>query len=133
MPTCRTTSRTKVAPTRASTPSSRPDYAGADDAEDPVRQDLGGPRGRRQPALHRPAPRARGHVAAGVRVAAPGGPPGAPAGPYAGDRGPQRADRRIDGGGPDPRPSVARAGRDARGQRQAVRRPDLLDRLRAPG
>ena len=31
---------------------------------------------------------------------------------------------------PDPRPALARAGRDARAQLRGVRRPDLLDRLR---
>ena len=40
--------------------------------QDAVRQDLGSPRGRRRPALHRPPPRARGDLAAGVRVAAAG-------------------------------------------------------------
>ena len=42
--------------------------------QDDVRQDLGGPRGRRRPDLHRPAPRPRGHLAAGLRRAAAGRP-----------------------------------------------------------
>ena len=51
-------------------------------------------RGRARPALHRPAPRARGHLAAGVRRPAPRRPRRAPARPHGRDDGPQRADRR---------------------------------------
>ena len=40
----------------------------------PVRQDLGRPRGGARPAVHRPAPRPRGHQPAGVRRAAARGP-----------------------------------------------------------
>ncbi|CAA9276151.1 MAG: 3-isopropylmalate dehydratase large subunit, partial [uncultured Corynebacteriales bacterium] len=52
-------------------------------------------RGRRAgPALHRPAPGARGDQPAGVRRVAAGRPAGAPARPHHRHRGPQRADRR---------------------------------------
>ena len=98
-----------------------------------LRQDLGRARGRARPDLHRPAPRARGHLAAGVREPAAGRPPGPPPRPDARHRRPQRPDRRLDGRRSDPRPPVARPGRDARAQLPRVRRSDLLDRLGAPG
>ncbi len=59
------------------------------------------------------------------------GRPPPPPRPHAGHRRSQRAHRRLPGGGPDRRPPVARAGRDARGQLRRVRRADLLDRLRS--
>ena len=46
--------------------------------------------GRAGAALHRPAPGARGDLAAGLRGPAPGGAQGAPAGPDRGHHGPQR-------------------------------------------
>ena len=63
---------------------------------DPLREGLGPPRraprrGRARPPLHRPAPRARGHLAAGLRRPAPGRPRRAPARPHGRDDGPQRA------------------------------------------
>ena len=51
-------------------------------------------RGRARPPLHRPPPRPRGDLAAGVRVAAPRRAAGAAAGADARDDGPQRPDRR---------------------------------------
>ena len=68
-------------------------------------------RGRARPALHRPAPGARGHVAAGLRRAAPGRAHGAPARPHRGHGRPQRADHR---------------------HRQAGRRPGLGPAARGP-
>ena len=50
-------------------------------------------RGRARPPLHRPPPRPRGHVAAGVRRPAPGRPHRPPARPHRRDDGPQRPDR----------------------------------------
>ena len=78
-------------------------------------------RGRARPALHRPAPGARGDQPAGVRRPAPGRPAGPPARPDARHRGPQRADRvrrrprsAFDRQRPaDRRPGLAHAGRDA--------------------
>ena len=52
-------------------------------------------RGRARPALHRPAPRARGDQPAGVRRAAAGRPPGPPPRPDDRHRGPQRPDADI--------------------------------------
>ena len=70
------------------------------DAEDDVREDLGGARGAAAragggsvAALRRPPPGARGDLGAGVRGPAAGGPQGAPARPHARDRRPQRPDR----------------------------------------
>ena len=54
------------------------------------------------PALHRPAPRARGDVAAGVRRAAARGAQGAAPGTHARDGRPQRADARPRQPWPDP-------------------------------
>ena len=85
------------------------------------------------PDLHRPPPGPRGHLAAGVREPAPGRPHGAPPGPHARDGRPQRADRRLDRRRPDPRPPLARPGRDARAQLPRVRRARLLDRVEPPG
>ena len=53
-------------------------------------------RGRARPALHRPPPGARGHLAAGVRRPAAGRPHGTPPRPDARHRGPQRPDPRLD-------------------------------------
>ena len=65
-------------------------------AHDAGREGLGAPRrpprtGRARPALHRPPPRPRGHLAAGVRRPAPRRPPRAPARSHRRDDGPQRA------------------------------------------
>ena len=98
-----------------------------------VRQDLGGARGRRGHPLHRPPPRARGDLPAGVRVPAARGQEDPPPRPHARDGRPQRSDGRLDGRRADPRPALARAGGDARAQLRGVRRADLLDRLAAPG
>ena len=51
-------------------------------------------RGRARPALHRPAPGARGDQPAGLRRPAAGRPPGPPARPHPRHRGPQRPDPR---------------------------------------
>ena len=53
--------------------------------------------------------------------------------PHARDGRPQRADRRLHRRCADPRPPLARAGRDARAQLPRVRRARLLDRLEPPG
>ena len=91
-------------------------------------------RGRRRPDLHRPAPGARGHLAAGVRRPAPGGPRRAPRRQDAGHRRPQRPHRRHR------RPRSLIADELSRKQVEAletqlrgVRDPDLLARLRPPG
>ena len=68
-------------------------------AQDPVRQALGGPRGRAGLALRGSAPRARGHEPAGLRRAAPRRPAGTPPRPDAGYGRPQHPDRRHAGGG----------------------------------
>ena len=79
-------------------------------------------RGRRaRPALHRPAPRARGDEPAGVRRPAPGRPPGAPPRPHDRDRGPQHPDARHRQA--DRRPDQPHPDRDAAPQRRGVRRP----------
>ena len=101
---------------------------------DAVRQDLGGPRGRAGPALHRPAPRPRGHRARrpstgcgspAARSAAPTArwpPPTTTCPPTA-----RRSPRSIK------RPARPRPGRDAGEELRGVRRPRLLARLRPPG
>ena len=66
-------------------------------------------RGRARPLVHRPAPRPRGHLTAGLRRAAAGGPHGAPARTDGRHGGPQRADQ---------------------GHRQAGRRRDLGEAAR---
>src|SRR4051812_35425505 len=65
----------------------------ADDdvAADDGRQDLGRPRDRRRPPVHRPAPRARGLEPAGLRGSARGRAHGASRRPDARDGRPQRA------------------------------------------
>ena len=96
-PTCHTTSRTPAAATRASCRSSPPASGGAEHAQDPVREDLGGAtRSRRaEPRFYIDL-----HLvhevtsAAGVRGPAAGRAQGAPARPHARDRRPQRAHRR---------------------------------------
>ena len=121
---------------RASTRSSRRACEGADHAREPslfIRQDLGRARGRRCPALHRPSPGPRGDLAPGLRVPAHGRPRGPPSRPDTGHGRPQRPHRRLDGGGADPRPALACAGGDARGELPRIRRAHLLDRLGAPG
>ncbi len=86
--------------------------------------------GRARPALHRPAPGARGHQPAGLRRAPAGRSPRAPARPHPGDRGPQRPDRP----GPDAhRPGQQGAGRDAAPQLRGVRRPAAADGGRRAG
>ena len=94
----------------------------ANTPHDPLREGLGPPRralggGRARPALHRPAPRARGHLAPGLRRAAPRGPRRAPPRPHRRDDGPQRADRR-------PRPAARGPdlGEADRGARRATAR-----------
>ena len=82
----------------------------------PVRQDLGRPRGRPQPDLHRPAPGPRGDEPAGVRRAAAGRPQGAPARPDARHRRPQRAHRRDAVAAQDP----GRARRASRSRRSSA-------------
>ena len=59
------------------------------------------------PALHRPAPRPRGHQPAGLRRPAARRPHGPPPGPHARHRRPQRPDRRHAGRRADPRRAVA--------------------------
>ena len=64
------------------------------------REGVGAPRraprrGRARPALHRPAPRARGHLAPGVRRPAARRPHRPPPRPHRRDDGPQRPDRRA--------------------------------------
>ena len=86
--------------------------------QDAAGQDLGPPRGARRAHLHRPAPGARGHERAGLRVAAAGRAHGAPARPHARHRRPQRAHRRRHGAA---RWSATRcrASRSARSRRTA--------------
>ena len=102
-------------------------------AKDPVRQDLGRPRGRSRPDLHRPAPRPRGDQPAGVRRPPARRAQGSPARPDAGDRRPQRAHRRDAGRRAHPRRALARPGADARAQLRGVRDPAVLAGLRASG
>ena len=92
-PTCPTTSPTPAPTRRACWPSSPRASDGAEPMapHDAVRQDLGRPRGGARPAVHRPAPRPRGHEPAGLRRAAPGRAAGPPPRPHAGHRRPQRA------------------------------------------
>ena len=80
-------------------------------------------RGRARPALHRPAPGARGDQPAGVRRPAAGRPAGAPARPDARDRGPQRPDRSTSTSCRIADPVSRDAGRDAAPQLRRVRRP----------
>ena len=101
---------------------------------DALRQALGEPRrpprgGPARPALHRPAPRPRGHLAAGVRVAAAERAPGAAARSHTRDDGSQRPDRRRHAAGS----ALAAAARRARAELRGVRRADLRDRQRARG
>ncbi len=117
-PTCPTTSRTR--PTAPAT-FLRVIAAGLrrrkelDHAADHVREDLGGARGARPSrrgelaALHRPASRPRGHVAAGLRGPAPGRPQGAPPRPHAGDGRSQRAHRPARATAPTRSPTSSRA------------------------
>ena len=78
-------------------------------------------RGRARPPVHRPPPRARGHVAAGVRRPAACRSYRAPARPHHRHDGPQRADHRHRpaGEGPD----LAPADGGARPQLRGVRHP----------
>ena len=90
-------------------------------------------RGRRaRPALHRPAPGARGHQPAGVRRAAPGRAAGAPARPHARHRGPQRPHRSTCSP-PIADPVSRTAGGDAAQELRGVRRPALPDEPRRAG
>ena len=103
---------------------------------DPEREDLGRPRRprrrrRARPALHRPPPRPRGHLAPGLRRAAPGRPHGAPPRPHRRHRGPQRPDRRHRPA--DRRPDLAQAGRGAAGQLRRVRHHRVPDGRPRPG
>ena len=132
-PTSRITSRTTGSSRPSSSPSWRRASAGADDAEDHVRQDLGRPRGRRRPDLRRPAPGPRGHLAAGLRRAAARGPQGAPPRQDGRHRRPQRAHRRHAGRAPDRRRALPSPGRDPGAQLRRVRDPGLLAGLRSPG
>ena len=76
--------------------------------------------------LHRPAPRPRGHLPAGLRRPPAGRPLGPPPRPDAGDRRPQRPHRRHPCRPDDPRRALPEAGRDARAQLRGVRRAALL-------
>ncbi|CAA9589730.1 MAG: 3-isopropylmalate dehydratase large subunit, partial [uncultured Thermomicrobiales bacterium] len=98
-----------------------------------ARRPAGG--GRARPALHRPAPRARGHQPAGLRRAAARRAPGAPARPHARHRGPQRPHRRRRRRGPagHRRPGQPYAGRDAAPQLRGVRRAPAADGRRRAG
>ena len=87
----------------------------------------------RRADLHRPAPRPRGHLAAGLRRPAPGRPPGPPARQDPGHGRPQHAHRRHHGGAPDRRRALPRPGRNPGAQLRGVRHPDLLAGLRPPG
>ena len=92
------------------------------------------PRGRRRPPLHRPPPRARGDLAAGVRVAAAGRPPAPPPRPHAGHGRPQRARPTARPPPHQIRDQLSRVQVETLERNCArVRRPDLLDRLAAPG
>ena len=89
------------------------------------REGLGGPRratrrGRARPALHRPAPGARGDQPAGLRRAAARRPPGPASRPHHRHRGPQRPDHRHRPA--DRRPGLAHPGRHAAPQLRRVRR-----------
>ena len=103
---------------------------------DPVREGLERPcrpqrRRRARPALHRPPPRPRGHVAAGIRVARDARPAGAPARPDSGHRRSRRANR-----GPrprDPGPAVPQADRDAGRELRAQRHHAVRHRRPAAG
>ena len=86
---------------------------------------------RTRPAVHRPAPRPRGHQPAGVRRAAPERSPRAPPRAHRGDRGPQRPDRRHRPA--DRRSGLGQAGRHAAGQRRRVRHHALSDGRPEPG
>ena len=86
------------------------------DAPHAEREDLGRPRRpfrrrRARPPLHRPAPRARGHVAPGVRRPAHERSHRPPARPHRRHRGPQRPDRRTS---TCPSPIRSRASRSTR-------------------
>src|SRR5205823_3172695 len=85
-------------------------------AENPVRKDLGRPRGGARAAVRRSAPRPRGDEPAGVRRPQARRTHRPPTRSHARDRGPQRADGRHTGGGPDPRRIVAGTSRDARAE-----------------
>ena len=99
-------------------------------AHDPGREGVGPPRRplrprRARPALHRPAPRARGDLAAGVRRASPERPHGAPPRPHRRHRGPQRPDRAHRSA--DRRPDLAHADRGVATQLRRVRHPPFRD------
>ncbi|CAA9339493.1 MAG: 3-isopropylmalate dehydratase large subunit, partial [uncultured Friedmanniella sp.] len=105
-------------------------------AEDPGGEGLRGPRGaqrrgRARPALHRPAPGARGHQPAGLRRAPGRRAHRPPAGPDHGHRGPQRPDA----GHPEPhrRPGQPGAGGGVAPQRGRVRHPAGPDGRPRPG
>ncbi len=86
---------------------------------------------RTRSALHRPAPRARGHEPAGLRRSPARRPPGAPPRPHDRDRGPQHSDARHRPA--DRRPHQPHPDRDAAQQRRGVRRPPALARRRRAG
>ena len=101
--------------------------------QDHVRQDLGGARGPRRPDLHRPAPRPRGHLAAGLRRPAACRSPGAPSRQDARHR---RHNTPTDGtmaARADRRRALPGPGRNAGAQLRRVRHTALLAGLRAPG
>ena len=87
--------------------------------------------GRARPALHRPAPRARGHQPAGVRRPPRRRPHGPPSRPHDGDRGPQRPDPRHPR--PHRRPGQPGADRGAAEERRRVRHPAGPDGRPRPG
>ena len=109
-------------------------------------EDLGRPRGaqrrrRARPALHRPAPRARGHQPAGLRRPARGRAQGPPSRPDDRHRGPQRPDDRGHRSEhaadrtrqPGHRPGLPHADRGAAQERRRVRHPAAPDGRRRPG
>src|SRR5918997_1580737 len=117
-------------------PGASPDPGGTSRAEDPGGEGLRRPRraqrrGRAGPALHRPAPGARGDQPAGVRRPPRRRPHGAPPRAHDGDRGPQRPDA----GHPPAhrRPGQPRAGRGAAPERRRVRHPPGPDGRPRPG
>ena len=86
---------------------------------------------RTRPAVHRPAPRPRGHQPAGVRRAAAQRPHGPPARPHRRHRGPQRPDRRHRPA--DRRPDLGPPGRGAAREHRRVRHHQLPDGRPGPG
>ena len=115
--------------TRPDRASEHPDRD-TDDAQDDVRQDLGGPRGRR-PACSTSTCTSSTRSPARRPSTGYGSPAGgAPARSDAGHRRPQHADRRYPGSRADQGRALPCAGADTRAQLRGVRRPDLFAGVR---